>query len=294
MSSPRKTSSALNKQRKWRGVDLAGAINSQSVPKGGDLGILMGVGVLPWHCTVTVHSVEIKRRHPKRSLTRMCWQWMKGGWKKIYMYHILSPLIFLKVTLWMWLGCIFLIAFCSTSFVLIYIEYIIYSCILEHISSCLFNKRTERQNTPTSSDVMNTNRVQPHLEQTTSQSWQFHQNNNFDLSFSWFMCQNESWKKNVSVCLGFPVIGYACQVQEVQPTEVKGYNVQLIGCENDTARVHPSTVISLGQSTESSPTVFRKWYMYNQSHMLINVTSHMKLSVFFPTYMTMINSKLMT
>lgn len=108
------------------------------------------------------------------------------------------------------------------------------------------------------------------------------------------MCQNESWKKNVSVCLGFPVIGYACQVQEVQPTEVKGYNVQLIGCENDTARVHPSTVISLGQSTESSPTVFRKWYMYNQSHMLINVTSHMKLSVFFPTYMTMINSKLMT
>lgn len=101
-------------------------------------------------------------------------------------------------------------------------------------------------------------------------------------------------KKNVSVCLGFPVIGYACQVQEVQPTEVKGYNVQLIGCENDTARVHPSTVISLGQSTESSPTVFRKWYMCNQSHMLINVTSHMKLSVFFPTYMTMINSKLMT
>lgn len=179
MSSPRKTSSALNKQRKWRGVDLAGAINSQSVPKGGDLGILMGVGVLPWHCTVTVHSVKIKHRHPNRSLTRMCWQWMKGGWKKIYMYHILSPLIFLKATLWMWLGCIFLIAFCSTSFVLIYIEYIIYSCILEHISSCLFNKRTERQNTPTSSDVMNTNRVQPHLEQTTSQSWQFHQNNNF-------------------------------------------------------------------------------------------------------------------
>lgn len=109
-----------------------------------------------------------------------------------------------------------------------------------------------------------------------------------------FMCQNESWKKNVSVCLGFPVIGYACQVQEVQPTEVKGYNVQLIGCENDTARVHPSTVISLGQSTESSPTVFRKWYTYNQSHMLINVTSHMKLVVFFPTYMTMINSRLMT
>lgn len=170
MSSPRKTSSALNKQRKWRGVDLAGEINSQSVPKGGDLGILMGVGVLPWHCTDTVHSVKITQTPQEKSDTNLCvymyWQWMKGEWKGGNRYTCTtSSLPWLH---WMWLCCIFLIAFCSTSFVLIYIEYIIYSCILEHISSCLFNKRTERQNTPTSSDVMNTNRVQPHLEQTTS------------------------------------------------------------------------------------------------------------------------------
>lgn len=64
-----------------------GGINSQFVPREGDLGILMGVGVLPWHCTVSVHTVKIKRRHPKRSLTRILVPIHvlamdeKGGWK---------------------------------------------------------------------------------------------------------------------------------------------------------------------------------------------------------------------
>lgn len=90
-------------------------------------------------------------------------------------------------------------------------------------------------------------------------------------------------KKDVCVCLGFPVIGYACQVQEVQPTEVKGYNVQLIGCENDTARVHSSTVIPWAINRILSNSVQETIHVL-PTLMLIHVTSHMKLFCFFNLY----------
>lgn len=144
----------------------------------------------------------------------------------------------------MWLGWIFHIAFCSTSFVLLYrcILYIRY--ILKHKFSVFSIKELKGKThlrLVMSWIQIGFNHIWNRLHHSHDSSIRtavliFH----FHGSYARIKVGK---KKDVCVCLGFPVIGYACQVQEVQPTEVKGYNVQLIGCENDTARVHSSTVI---------------------------------------------------
>lgn len=81
--------------------------------------------------------------------------------------------------------------------------------------------------------------------------------------------------------------------KKFNPTGVKGYNVQLIRCENDTAWVHPSIVIPWAVNRILSNSVQEIIHVLPITYVDTCDKSY-EIVFFFSTYMIMINSRHMT